>query len=330
VIWGGLDHTVISNNSFDEMENDSMHFFSQGTGANNGGYTASGVVISNNVFTRQHRMSIEYQDFSSSTACAGGCNNSAPTTTGTVIKNNYYHLPAWPYYGSFPYSIATQAYNAHIINNTAIVESAVDPNNANHLLGYAFEMFATNTGLLLQGNLVSSISNVQNTTTPHIWALAVANYPPGSASNVYTNNLFCGHIQSPIISNYGTHTATYNYATNTGTCPGGVGTTRSSISLAFTSPNNQALLQGDTGTWNVSVVSNFSINHLQFFIDSSSTPVVTQEIQDVNTNFANDLMWLYHASIDTSGITPGSHTLTATATDVSGALQTISQSFTVN
>jgi len=41
-------------------------------------------------------------------------------------------------------------------------------------------------------------------------------------------------------------------------------------------------------------------------------------------------MWLYHASIDTSGVAPGSHTLTATATDISGALQTISQSFTVN
>jgi hypothetical protein len=334
VIWGGLDHTVIFNNSFDEMENDSMHFFSQGTGANSGGYTASGVVIAYNFFTRQHRMGIEYQDFSSTTACPGGCNNSAATTTGTVIKNNYFHLPAWPYYGTFPYSIVNQAYNAFFINNTAIVEAAVDPGNPIHVMGYGWENYATNTGILLQGNLISSISVAQGQTTPHIWAQAIANYPPGSTTNVYQNNLFCGYIQSPAISQHGPHTEKANYikisALTPGTCPGGVGTANSGIQLAFTTPNNQTLLRGDVGTWDVSVVSNLSISHVQFFVDSSSTPIVKQEIQDVNTNFANDRTWLYHADINTSGIAPGAHTLTAKTTDVSGASQTITQSFTVN
>ena len=120
VIWGGLDHTIIDNNSFDEFENDSMHFFNQGLIAYSGGYTATGVVISNNSFTRQHRMAIEYQDASSSTGCAGGCNNYAVANTGTVIKNNYFHLPAWPWPGVFAWSVPTLTNGAKFYNNTAI------------------------------------------------------------------------------------------------------------------------------------------------------------------------------------------------------------------
>ena len=158
----------------------------------------------------------------------------------------------------------------------------------------------------------------------------MANYPPGSATNVYANNLFCGYIYPPVINTNGTNTQLANYATRTGSCPGGVGTAASSIDAVFTSPNNQSFLSGDIGTWNVSLVSNLSINSVQFFIDSSSVPVATQEVQDINPNFPKDRTWFYHASIDTSGLTPGSHTLSAEAIDVSGASQTISQSFTTN
>jgi hypothetical protein len=328
VIFGGLDHTTISNNTFDQMENDSMHFFNQGLIANSGGYTASGVVISGNFFTRQHRIALEYQDASSRTACAGGCNNSAVANTGTVIKNNYYHLPAWPYWGSYAWSVPTFGNNAYFYNNTAIVENVIRYNH-HYLIAFAWELGPLPVNLLLQGNIVSSLD--ANPTFP--WASAVINYPPGSTTNTYTNNLFCGNINSPVINSPayggGANTQIANY-THTGTCPGGVGTAVSGINTAFTSPDNQTLLSGDIGTWDVSVVSNLSINSVQFFIDSSSTPVVTQEIQDVNKNFANDLKWLYHASIDTSGLTPGSHTVSAKAMDISGASQTVSQSFTTN
>src|SRR5438270_5707693 len=182
VIWGGLDHTIIDNNSFDEFENDSMHFFNQGLIAYSGGYTATGVVILNNSFTRQHRMAIEYQDASSSSACAGGCNNSAVANTGTVIKNNYFHLPAWPWPGVFAWSVPTLTNGAKFYNNTAIAESIVGAQALGNFLGFAWELGPSETNLLLEGNVVAEVMSPYQK-----WGAAVANYPPGTSTNVYTN-----------------------------------------------------------------------------------------------------------------------------------------------
>jgi hypothetical protein len=57
--------------------------------------------------------------------------------------------------------------------------------------------------------------------------------------------------------------------------------------------------------------------------------VATQELQDVNASFAKDLKWLYHASLDLSGMTPGPHTIMATATDVSGLTKSVTDSFAI-
>src|SRR5205823_2101603 len=189
-----------------------------------------------------------------SSACAGGCNNSAVANTGTVIKNNYFHLPAWPWPGVFAWSVPTLTNGAKFYNNTAIAESIVGAQALGNFLGFAWELGPSETNLLLEGNVVAEVMSPYQK-----WGAAVANYPPGTSTNVYTNNLFCGYFNGYVINSNttggGANTQVANIATKTGTCPGGVGTATSSINAVFTSPDNQTFLAGDVGTWNVSVVS---------------------------------------------------------------------------
>jgi hypothetical protein len=69
---------------------------------------------------------------------------------------------------------------------------------------------------------------------------------------------------------------------------------------------------------------------VSFFLDSSTSPIAApQELQDLNTNFATDKKWLYHATFGTSELASGAHTLRAVATDVSGASSVATTTFTV-
>ena len=109
----------------------------------------------------------------------------------------------------------------------------------------------------------------------------------------------------------------YNYQ-NGNSCPAGSNLTSSNISLGFTSADNQSIPSGGNGTWSLYVVSNLSIRHVQFLLDGSTTPIATQEIQDVNSNFGNDQKWLYHVTTNTSALASGTHTITALAEDAGG------------
>ena len=101
----------------------------------------------------------------------------------------------------------------------------------------------------------------------------------------------------------------------------------SSIAEGFINPDNQTFSSGGLRTWNAYVTSNLSVRNVSFYLDGSATPIVVQEIQDVNPRFAKDQKWLYHASFDTSSLNPGRHTLTATATDVAGLRKSVTQQF---
>jgi len=97
----------------------------------------------------------------------------------------------------------------------------------------------------------------------------------------------------------------------------------------FTSSDHQSFTGAGTGTFNVALTSTLSIQFVQFVVDDSRSPVVTQEVQDFNPNFSINPQWLYHATVDLSGLKNGIHRITAVATDVAGGTQTTSQSFTI-
>jgi hypothetical protein len=111
----------------------------------------------------------------------------------------------------------------------------------------------------------------------------------------------------------------YNYVSQT--CPNAGHLTTSAIALAFSSSS----ASGSTLTFNLSAISTLPIKWVQFFVDGS--PLTTQEIQDINPNFAANPAWLYHATVNTASLGGGNHTLTATATDVSGATNSVSKAF---
>jgi len=146
----------------------------------------------------------------------------------------------------------------------------------------------------------------------------------------FNNNVFCGPgVTANYIPSENGDSGNKNVEVGdywAASCPA----LSSSISINFSSANNQSFAAGGNGAWSVSVVSGLSIRYVKFFIDGSSTPVVTQEIQDVNANFASDRKWLYHATLDTSNLGAGKHTITARATDVSGATQSVTGSFVVS
>src|SRR6202012_2570991 len=123
-----------------------------------------------------------------------------------------------------------------------------------------------------------------------------AQTPQGKA--LYRNNVTCGEAAS---HGFYAETTTVpmvlenNFQADA--CPFGDKTGVSSIVASFTSPNNQTL--NTSGTFNIAVVSTLSIGNVQFYVDSSQTPAITQELSDVNSNFASNRQWLYHAALST-------------------------------
>jgi hypothetical protein len=320
-IGAGLDNTNIVGNTFDEMENDGLHVFWQGMIGNDGGFTGSNVSISYNTFTRVHRIAVELQGTGSwPNGCPGGCTGRVPVA-GLAVKGNYVHLPAWPYWNTYAYSLVEGASGSNdvFLNNTAIAEPGAGSGGP----AYGIETPCCSTGQLIQGNVIaSSLPNNRG------WNAAIQNYAPGSSLNKNINNLLCGAPSgSGKIANNGAHTDTANLTGDT--CPAGVTPPASSIVATFTSSNNQSFPSGGSGTWSLAVVSNLSVKYVQFFIDGLTTPAVTQELQDVNHSFAQDRKWLYHAVINTSSLSAGKHRLIATATDVAGASQGVSATFIV-
>jgi hypothetical protein len=324
IFWHmGLDNTVIDDNTLDKIGYDAIKGFWDGFLGKTGSYEGHNVVISNNVMTHCHRMGIEVQSAGQGN-CPGGCDYSLIPTDGTIVKNNFFSQPAFTW-NVFAYSLMIGSTNSFIINNVGNNDVATCYVRA----GIALEN-APNGGVV-QGNVLGSIPQ---SCSSGGWADFVScGYTQAGRTNYYQNNVVCGpgaaaqgsvkNGQDP--GNSATMIETGDMWTDS--CPGGPSISTSSIRGVFTSPDQQRFTSGGSGTWKVAVASSLSLKSVQFFIDSGQTPVVTQEIQDVSTSFAADGKWLYHATIDTTPMSSGTHTITALATDVSKATLTLPQTF---
>ena len=323
-IWfqGGLDQTIVDSNTFVKIGYNAIKgFFDNQYGTSPGwALTSHNIVISNNVMTNVHRIGIEFQGIGGGN-CPGGCNYSQNPNDGLVMKGNFFHAPSVPVNNQFAYSALFGGTNSQYINNVGVVEVTA----CGFRPGIALESGLN--GGTVQGNVFGS---VVTTCNPSGWATYITDsYAHSGVTNTYQDNVLCGTGEpAPLDKNATGATVVDRYNYKAATCPNTPNLATSNISaLAFTSANNQSFPSGGSGTWNLAVVSTLSLRYVQFFIAGSTTPIATQEIQDTNTNFSSDRKWLYHATFNTSGLSGGSHTITAKATDVSGATQSITQTF---
>lgn len=320
-IWAGIDQTIIENNHFDLIANDGMHIGWNAIGADSQYFLTKNNSISYNTFSRVHRIGIEAQAIWAWPNCGFGrreqCDAGHDFSINTKIAGNYFHDAFLSYVDTYAYSLALSG-PGNYINNAGLANVDSGP------LGYGIEDMGQN--VLTQGNVIAS--NYLPSSNPHGWGADIiyGAQRPGTAFTTQ-NNILCGDKSTT--KNFGREPFSsgaavnqYNFIANT--CPNAGALTTSNIALAFVAPDQSPT----TGIWNITVNSALPIKNVQFFIDGSQTPLVTQEIQDVSTTFATDRNWLYHANVEAATLAPGAHTITATATDVSGTIKSITQSLT--
>jgi hypothetical protein len=318
-IYGGMDQTSITNNSFDVIANDAVHAGWNLVGARSKYVLTKNNNISYNSMSRVHRIGLEIQAIWNWPGCGTSgeelCDLSSDYSTNTQIKGNYFHDPLLAYVDTFAYSLAVWGDGVYI-NNAGI-------NNVNGSCGAGYGIEDMGNNVLTQGNVIAS--DYIDGCSPHGWAAPII-YGTQRAGALFTtqNNIFCGDLamtnafgHEPNVA--GSEVDRYNVLVNS--CPNAGKLNASAVSMNF----------GDTNasTVNVAAVSPLPLKYVQFFVDSSSSPAVTQEIQDVNPNFLVDQKWLYHATFDAAAIGAGSHIILAKATDVAGATQSISQNISI-
>lgn len=308
-----IDLTTIANNNFDMISNDGMHIDWLITTGNSGpARTTSGNVIAFNTYSRIHRIPQEVQSQPNSN-CPGGCNFNIINTTGMYVEGSYAHDWVWPFLQSFGYSLVPDGTRGNFyINNTMVANLNNGDGN-----GMADCLEVSNNNGIVQGNVCAITP-----TIPSITGISYGGHSLPSFTITTQNNILCGnsgitqqqHEADP--SQSATVTSQFNY-TNSSFCPAGANPNTPGIVSAYTSANNQNFSPSTTQTYNFTVISNLSIKFVNFFLDGSPTAVATQMIQDQSTTFGTDRKWLYHATFNV-GTTPGTHTLQAVATDVSG------------
>jgi hypothetical protein len=315
----GMNATTINNNIFNFTLGDAIRIAYNWTLSSGTSYhTAANNSISYNRFTDIHRMAIESQG---ATGCVGSCNyGNASFITGLKIAGNYAYNFVAPYGNTFAYSVPIGAAAPYVINNTGVLA-------ATGSTGYGLE--DGNNDEIAQGNVLSS----SDTATP--WYVYIMSGWASSGHKItHQNNVAMGALRGngAYISNEGTNYggSFLNQYNMTGVdCQTPSTCQTSKLALAFSTANNQTFSAHGDGTWQVYVTDQISIKYVQFFIDGSATAAAAQEIQDVSTTFAADGKWLYHYMFDTGTLADGSHTIKATATDVSGATSSVTEGFTV-
>ena len=278
-------------------------------------------------------MTIEVQNlWDYDSVCKGNPRScQSPTVQDLTVKGNYQRNAHLPYWGTFGYSLVPGggAVNVRYLNNTAV---NLQSDGCYAWLGYGIENSGQNN--LTQGNVIASERTGK--CKQEGWAgpgIVLGEATDNSARYNLVNNVICGPEASKGPDwegkgkgKAGTLSEISNYKSET--CSSGK-PGEPNLNIVFTSPGDQKLQLSGKGTWTVTVNSTLSVKYVEFFLDKSTTPVVTQELQDVNANFAKDLKWLYHASPDLSGVAAGVHTITAAATDVSGLTKSVTDSFTI-
>lgn len=324
-IWfeNGIDNTKIDYNYFEDIGGDAIKGFWDGFLGNNYAFVAHNVEIAHNTMVGVHRIGIEVQANGKGNDCPGGCNDNQLTSDGTVIKDNFFHAPAFAS-DPFAYSLMVGGSNVLVLNNTGVDE---DPNNY-WPLGIGLEN--SMDGGVMQGNVISSVyvKNAGNYNWNHGWAGAiVSGYTFASVTDNFFNNVGCGDgLGSTLVwndpDNYGTMNEQADYSSHT--CASNPAS--SNITLSFSSDGNQTSTSAGPLTFQVGVESALSIEQVQFFLDNSSTPITTQEVQDFNPDFAANPLWLYHVALP-AGTPYGQHTITAVAIDVAGTKKSAAQQF---
>lgn len=322
-ITGGMDNTSITNNKADYIANNFLHADWHIIGAPPFYYLTTNNSVSYNTLVHVHRMGIELQGTTAWPNCGPDykikCDFSVPWTSNIKVAGNYFHTPFLAYQ-TYGYSLVFQGSGVEI-NNAAIAEHSTIAQAAQALenLGY---------GILAQGNVFTGEPFTNGGKVFQGWGSGIVyGYNGAIPGSLYTtqNNVLCSTTNNFGTENNGNGRYNakalnqYNYINNT--CPNAGHLMSSSIVLDFSGPK----MSGANATWALSAISTLPVKWVQFFVDGSAAPVATQEIQDVNTNFANDQKWLYHATLDTTQLKGGGHKITATATDVSGATSSITR-----
>ncbi len=328
-INGQMAGGSISFNRFDEIANDVLSL-------SNGGYTYKtkfntgqfgNWTVEGNEMSHYHRFGFEVQGSCDPNDGSGACVYQLRAFSNTTVRNNYIHDPELYWEVDGLSLVMNGAINSQINNNFIAI------NNPNVCYGGSAGAgieHALNTGSLT-GNVVSSVVDACGSTKGWNNYFMLGNYDSFNDTNIprqatYTNNMACGPAatsafgeDNPNGDGYGNFPPTQVHVADAlvSSCANASNLLLSNPALTFTSGNNQSI--SGNGTFNVAVTDNLPIAIVQFFVDGSTTAVVTQYTQDTNNNFTtSNPQWLYHATFNTSTLTTGSHTIKAVATDVSG------------
>ena len=295
-IYGGMDETSITNNSFDVIANDAVHAGWNQIGARSKYALTKNNNISYNKMSRVHRIGLELQAIWGWPGCGISgeelCNLSVDYSTNSQIKGNYFHDPFLAYVDTYAYSLALWGDGLYI-NNSGV-------NNVNGSCGAGYGIEDMGNNVLTQGNVITS--DYIGVCSPHGWAAPII-YGSQRAGTMFTtqNNIFCGDLSvtnafghEPNVG--GKEVNQFNVVANSCANAGNLTTSAITLNLGATSA-----LPG-TSTVNVTAVSALPLKYVQFFVDGSTTPAVTQEVQDVNPNFSSDQQWFYHATFDAATV----------------------------
>lgn len=302
--YQGMDHTTIQHNSFNFTLDDAMHIvynwgFSTGTSY----HAMQNNDISYNTFVNIHRMGFETQACNTPIgACSFGL---ASNFTGEKIAGNYNKSNKSPYGNSYCYSLPNAATLPTIVNNACVASTGP--------MAYGYEM-GQNGLTAFQGN--TATANTGSSLSTYIIT------GPSTNSPIYKNNYLGGAFASAY---FGTEPGctgcwTQQYNATAGACD-----VPSACDTSNVTTGSSAAITGTTAVLSAYAISELAIQIVQFKLDG--TPVATQEISTINTNFTADRKWLYSHSF--TGLAAGSHTVQAIATDVSGGASTTSQTFTI-
>ena len=278
---------------------------------------APGLVISDNEFDHIHRMNVEIGGFGN---CIGECNFTVVPFIGPVIERNFVHYPQVPFWHSFGFSFVFNGSTDAVFRNNSVVNEN-EANCYGNAVGQAFEHAANS--LTFVGNVISSVRNP--CSKMHGWNGSIilgginTQIRQGVAS--YQNNKICGPGAGAGGIGHETESVRmemqYNYAAET--CPEGQAIAKSKLAITFLNPPRPG--SAAQRTLNIGVKSALSIAQVDFFLDNSATPFSTQQEVDVSPTFATDLLWRFHAQVETKKSGSGPHRVRVVARDVAGGTQ---------
>lgn len=316
----GLDNTTVEDNVFDLISADGVHAAWDTITTVKYYFETKNVSLSYNLGSRIHRALLEIQT-ATRTTCGPAynlpCHFGPISSSNFKVAGNYNKSPHLGFWNSFGFSLVPG--NGGVFINNAAINTLVQPGR----MAWAQETAATGD-LLVQGNVYATSPGA----TPWLSTVVMGG---GRAGTTWTfvNNILC--TPGEMTNNFGkegpyhANRDVIQYNVRSNVCPNAETLNTSAIALNV----EDSTAAGSNRTWKASVVSTLPIKFVDYYLDNAPAAFARQEIQDVNTNFANDRKWLYHGTTEVSKLT-GTHNLRVVATDVSNAAKTVSRNFSVD